>query len=69
MGGAHEPDFYLERGFRVTTAACHLRRGECCGCGCRHCPFDPGGVRGTTRVRPEFRQLAHDLRGAGHPEP
>lgn len=23
----------------VFTAAFHLRRGECCGSGCRHCPF------------------------------
>jgi hypothetical protein len=69
MGGRTEPDFYLERGFRVTTAACHLRRGQCCGCGCRHCPFDPGGVRGTSRVRPEFHQLAQELHSGAGAEP
>ena len=66
MGGMMEPDFYLERGFRVTTAACHLRRGHCCGCGCRHCPFDPQGHRGTTRVQPEFQDLAIQVQSA-HP--
>jgi hypothetical protein len=32
-------DFYLEGGLMVFTAAYHLRRGYCCGNGCRHCPF------------------------------
>ncbi len=35
-----EEDFYLdENGNVVFTAAYHLRRGTCCGNGCRHCPF------------------------------
>lgn len=32
-------DFYLEAGFMVFTAQYHLRRGYCCGSGCRHCPY------------------------------
>lgn len=32
-------DFYLENGRVVFTAAFHLRRGHCCGSGCRHCPY------------------------------
>ena len=33
-------DFYFdEQGLMVFTAAYHLRRGYCCGSGCRHCPF------------------------------
>ena len=32
-------DTYLENGFVVFTAQYHLRRGSCCGSGCRHCPF------------------------------
>ncbi len=27
-------------GYMVTTALGHRARGSCCGCGCRHCPFD-----------------------------
>ena len=32
-------DFYFEDGLMVFTAAHHLRRGYCCGSGCRHCPY------------------------------
>lgn len=33
-------DYDLDaRGFMVFTAWYHLRRGECCGNGCRHCPY------------------------------
>ncbi|MEX2336763.1 MAG: DUF5522 domain-containing protein [Fulvivirga sp.] len=31
--------FYIEHGLYVFTAAYHLKRGHCCGNGCRHCPF------------------------------
>lgn len=33
-------DYYIENGFWVFTAAYHLKRGYCCGSGCRHCPYD-----------------------------
>jgi len=32
-------DYYVEGGMLVFTAAYHLRRGWCCGSGCRHCPY------------------------------
>lgn len=33
-------DFYFDReGRMVFTEAYHLRRGYCCGSGCRHCPY------------------------------
>jgi hypothetical protein len=32
-------DFYMEGDSVVFTAQYHLRRGWCCGSGCRHCPF------------------------------
>ncbi|MGA9667617.1 MAG: DUF5522 domain-containing protein [Terracidiphilus sp.] len=28
----------------VFTAAYHLKRGSCCGSGCRHCPYGFAGV-------------------------
>ena len=35
-----EPDFYLDEiGNVVFTAAYHLKRGNCCDNGCRHCPY------------------------------
>lgn len=40
-----EQDYYLdESGNLVMTRAYHLKRGYCCGAGCRHCPFDHENV-------------------------
>lgn len=36
----NEKDYYLDdKGNFVFTEAYHLRRGSCCGNGCRHCPW------------------------------
>ena len=35
-------DFYYEGPYLVFTAAYHLKRGTCCGSGCRHCPYGNG---------------------------
>jgi hypothetical protein len=32
-------DYYFEGPNLVFTAAYHLKRGTCCGSGCRHCPY------------------------------
>ena len=45
-----QPDFYLEDDRVVFTAAYHIRRGTCCGSGCRHCPFDPPHVADGMRL-------------------
>ncbi|HWE85153.1 MAG TPA: DUF5522 domain-containing protein [Terracidiphilus sp.] len=37
-------DFYFEGGLVVFTAAYHLKRGYCCGSGCRHCPYEHANV-------------------------
>ena len=36
-------DYYEENGLMVFTARYHLKRGYCCGSGCRHCPYDEHG--------------------------
>jgi hypothetical protein len=37
---ALEPeDYYYDGPYLVFTAAYHLKRGSCCGSGCRHCPW------------------------------
>ncbi|MDA1039053.1 MAG: DUF5522 domain-containing protein [Planctomycetota bacterium] len=46
-----QPDAYLENGLVVFTAAHHLKRGSCCGSGCRHCPYEPRHIQGTKKVR------------------
>ena len=32
-------DYYKEQGYTVFTSWYHLKRGYCCGNGCRHCPY------------------------------
>ncbi|MGB1109500.1 MAG: DUF5522 domain-containing protein [Gammaproteobacteria bacterium] len=34
-------DYKMEGGLLVFSAWYHLRRGYCCGNGCRHCPYPP----------------------------
>lgn len=36
-------DYYFEGGVMIFTAHYLLKRGQCCGCGCRHCPYDANG--------------------------
>ena len=44
-------DFYYdENGYRVMTESYHVRRGSCCGNKCRHCPYNPKHVKGTTNI-------------------
>ncbi|QJX46494.1 hypothetical protein HMJ29_05905 [Hymenobacter taeanensis] len=31
--------YYTPEGYMVFTEQYHLRRGTCCGNGCRHCPW------------------------------
>jgi hypothetical protein len=39
-------DYYIdENGRRVFTAHFHLKRGYCCGNGCRHCPYEHENVK------------------------
>jgi len=46
-------DFYWDGKLMVFTRQFHLRRGECCGSGCRHCPYEPHGQAGSTTVADE----------------
>jgi len=34
-----QEDFYYEGANLVFTASYHLKRGFCCNCHCRHCPY------------------------------
>ena len=44
-------DFYEENGKKVMTEQYHIRRGYCCGNGCRHCPFTPRHQKGNTTIK------------------
>ncbi|MBL8167809.1 MAG: hypothetical protein JNJ50_06635 [Acidobacteria bacterium] len=41
-------DYYWERDRMVFTRQFHLKRGQCCGSGCRHCPYQPRWTKGAT---------------------
>jgi hypothetical protein len=47
----HGDDYYLEDGKVVFTPEYHLKRGECCGNKCRHCPYDPSHKKGATKKK------------------
>jgi hypothetical protein len=32
--------YYNERGLMVFTESYHLKKGICCGNGCKHCPYN-----------------------------
>ncbi len=42
--GLDPEDFYFDGPLLVFTAAWHLKRGSCCGSGCRHCPYGHASV-------------------------
>ncbi len=52
-------------GYRVFTEAYHLRRGRCCGSGCRHCPFGygNGATKEENPVVSTFSDLAQAVAG------
>jgi hypothetical protein len=35
-----EDYYYNEEGYVVLTEKYHLQKGNCCGNGCKHCPYD-----------------------------
>jgi hypothetical protein len=43
-------DFYIEDGKYVFTKQFHLKRGHCCGNGCRECPYYPLHKKGNTNI-------------------
>jgi hypothetical protein len=38
-------DYYVENGLFVLTEWFYLKRGECCGNACRHCPYEHVNVK------------------------
>jgi hypothetical protein len=52
-----EPNFYKDKdGTIVITESYHIRRGKCCGCGCRHCPYEPAYQKGNTNLKESLRK-------------
>ena len=54
-------DYYLnENGKVVFTEEYHLRRGQCCGGGCKHCPFEPKHIKRNENVAIRERSGSED---------
>lgn len=49
-------NFYWEDGFCVFTEQFLLKRGQCCGNGCRHCPYEPKHNYGSKEIDPKVLQ-------------
>lgn len=45
--------YYMDGTRVVFTALSHIQRGQCCGTGCRHCPYDPKHKKGTVVLAKE----------------
>jgi hypothetical protein len=46
-------DYYWEGGLMVLTSAYLMKRGVCCGSGCRWCPYTPKHRAGSTDISAE----------------
>jgi len=50
------PSYYYTEGERIIfTEEFHINRGQCCGNGCRHCPYEPRAKKGNTTLRKNFK--------------
>ena len=48
------PLYYMDGDRVVFTEEFHIRRGQCCGNGCRHCPYDPKHKKGNITLSKKF---------------
>jgi hypothetical protein len=57
---AEGKDTYVDpkTGYEVFTTPYLLRRGICCGSGCRHCPFDHENVEPAGRASEELEDFS-----------
>jgi hypothetical protein len=54
-------DFYFnEQGFMVFTEQYHLKKGSCCGNGCKHCPYNYSGVAEPKRTEMRIKRALRD---------
>ena len=49
--------YYMDGERVVFTALFHIQRGQCCGSGCRHCPYDPKHKKGKVVLSKESLKL------------
>ena len=47
--------FYWEGNKKVMKEEYHIKRGSCCGSGCRHCPYTPQYQKLNKNLREELK--------------
>jgi hypothetical protein len=45
--------YYMEGERIIFTSLFHIERGQCCGNGCKHCPYDPKHKKGNVVMAKE----------------
>ena len=46
--------YYMEGERVIFTALFHIERGQCCGNGCRHCPYEPKHKKGNQIMQEKY---------------
>ena len=46
--------YYIEGDRVILTELTHIERGQCCGNGCRHCPYLPKHTKGNIILNPIY---------------
>jgi len=54
IDGVH---YYYDGSLLIFKELFHIQRGQCCGNGCRHCPFINKHKKGSVVVSEEFRKF------------
>ena len=53
-------DYYIEGERVIFTALAHIKRGNCCGSGCRHCPYTPKHTKGKVVLAEKILKFTHN---------
>ena len=53
--------YYMEGERVIFTALFHIERGQCCGNGCRHCPYEPKHKKGTINVQDNYLATKEEI--------
>ena len=52
--------YYMEGERVIFTALFHIKRGQCCGTGCRHCPYTPKHTKGKVVIAEKILKFTHN---------
>lgn len=51
-----EPDFITQGGLVIFSKNYLIRKGECCGCGCFSCPYEPPFINGNSQLQENTKE-------------